>query len=191
MRCSAEPTRSSRPAAVSSTQSRSCTNAVLQRRRVPDDVGLPVAQHGPLGRAQAAHLDGEHDAEDQGDDRGAGSRHGHDALRGGQLVHVGSGYRRAQLVKMAMKSAVLLSVFSSPGTGSTSTVTGTFWPVGGFSVTGMVTVCVSPAAISAIVSSSDDGVAALAQRDLHVHVGLGVLALVDHLDVEGEVVGER
>ena len=90
---------------------------------------------------------------------------------------------------MTEDSCVLLSVFCSPGTGSTSTVIGTFWPVGGCLLSGIVTVLISPAAIVSIVSSGV-GVAAVAHGHAHDHVGLGVLALVLDLDLEGQVAGQ-
>ena len=54
---------------------------------------------------------------------------------------------------MTVASNVLLSVFCSPGTGLTSTLIGTFGPVGGCFESGIVTVFSSPAAIVSIVSS--------------------------------------
>ena len=59
---------------------------------------------------------------------------------------------------MTVKSALLLSVTCSPGTAFTFTVIGTFWPVGGWELSGMLAVFCSPAAISGIVSSSFDRV---------------------------------
>ena len=56
-------------------------------------------------------------------------------------------------MKMTDDSCVLLSVFCSPGTGLTSTLIGTFWPVGGCLLSGIVTVFSSPAAIVGIVYS--------------------------------------
>jgi hypothetical protein len=49
---------------------------------------------------------------------------------------------------------MLLSVTSSPGTAFTRTSIGTFCPVGGCLVSGMITFLASPAAISGIVSST-------------------------------------
>ena len=80
--------RASIPAAVSSTQSRSSTKRLLQPRGVLHEVALVgVAQHGALGRAQAAQLERQDDREDQRHERHAGRRQRHDPLGRGQFVH--------------------------------------------------------------------------------------------------------
>src|SRR4051812_4855589 len=51
---------------------------------------------------------------------------------------------------MAENVCLLLSVFFSPGTGCTSTVIGTAWPVGGVFLTGMLPLLVWPRAIESM-----------------------------------------
>ena len=62
---------------------------LLQRGGVPDDVLLLAPQHGALGRPQAAQLDGQDDAEDEGQKRNGRRPERDEALRGGQVIHVG------------------------------------------------------------------------------------------------------
>ena len=100
-------------------------------------------------------------------------------------------YPAAQRVKMTVNSALLLSVTFSPGTGFTCTVIGTFWPVGGCSVERDRDRLRLAGGDLGIVLLGLDGVGALADGHLHAHVGLGALALVHHLDVEGDVRGQR
>ena len=54
-----------------------------------DDVLLAAPEHGALGRSQAAQLDGQDDAEDEGQQRHGRRTERDEALRGGQVIHVG------------------------------------------------------------------------------------------------------
>ena len=121
---------------------------LLERGGVRREVGLLAAEDGALRRAQPAQLHGEHDHPQKRNRRDARGREGHDALGGVQVVHGRQGTQRTQRVKMTVKSPTLLSVTSSPGTAFTLTSIGTFCPVGGCSVSGIVTFLASPAAIS-------------------------------------------
>ena len=54
-----------------------------------NDVLLVAAEHGALGRSEAAQLDGQDDAEDERDQRHGRRPERDEALRGGQVIHVG------------------------------------------------------------------------------------------------------
>ena len=109
---------------------------LLERGGVRDEVRVLPAKDRALRGAQPAQLQGEHDhpqKRHRGDSR---CRKGDYALGGVQVVHGRQGTQQAQRVKMTVNSASLLSVTSSPGTGFTRTVIGTFCPVGGCLVSG-------------------------------------------------------
>ena len=69
---------------------------LLQPRGVGDEVGLAVlAEHRLLRRPQLAHAEGEHERQQQRDQRDGARRQGGDARRIGQVVHEPEGYESA------------------------------------------------------------------------------------------------
>ena len=197
-RCAARPPPSARRAAsaVSSTQSRSCTKASWSAAAWATRSALPSPSTVRWAARSRRSLHASTIAQTSATTADAGGGQRDDALRGGQLVHaavsVAPDARRAQLREdRPSRSATLLSVFSSPGHRLDLHLIGTFWPVGGCSVErdrdglGLA----GGDRVDRLLEL--DRVVALAHRDRHVHVGLGVLALVLHLDLEGEVAAER
>ena len=77
---------------------------------------------------------------------------------------------------------MLFSVFFSPGTGRTSALIVTGWPIGGDSPSLTATVVSVPACVWSMTSLGPDRVAGAADPHANAHVLLGVLALVGDLD---------
>ena len=102
--------RSSSRAAISSTQSRSWTNASWSEAAWATRSVSPVAEHRALGGAQPAQLHGEHDHPQQRDDRDARGGERDDALGGGQVVHGPARVpeRGSAGVKMTVKSCAVV-----------------------------------------------------------------------------------
>ena len=136
-----------------------------------------------LRRAQPAHADGEHEREQERDQRHGTRRQRGDARRIGQVVHGSSGYERTQpSVKRTSYSAVLLSVFSSPGTFATVALTVTAAPTGGALPSVSDASAVWPRAIGVDGARGLDRLVAALDGDRDLDVELVVLALVGELD---------